>query len=365
MAGFANKLRQWLTASPLTMPGYLVLRTVKRSGKRSGKECLAFGKSLWFVGSRIIPILVKHRRRPVLFDRRLGGGDIICTFPAAERLQARHPGAVFIYNCNVEFFNLPLLAGIASLTVSTDVPALKRYWAFLFAAIYQFEWGADGKNYYVSDEFPIEVFCQQHGVPPTRDHPVLNLPGTMERLASQRLAGKLHEDGGPLIVFHTGPTWLIREWPHESWCELIGRLQSAGFRNLVQVGASRNAFLGETKTNLIPGVISLVDALSLEETIGVISAARLLIGIDSGLLHVAAWLRTPFVGIWGPTSPQMRFSENCRQLAVVSTVACQGCHHRLPCLHWISGCQNHIACMKEISAERVFDACLQELKRPK
>jgi len=359
MAGFANKLRRWLTASSLTIPIYLVLRGVKRAGI----GCLAFSKSFRFVGSRIIPVILRRRRRVVLFSRRYGAGDIICTFPAAEQLKANHPGAVFIYNCDAAFFKLPLLAGIASSSVSTDVPALKRYWAFLFAAIYEFDWGGDGKNFYVSDEFPIEAFCRQHGVPPTRNHPVLNLPGSVARLASQKLAGKLDEDGGPLIVFHTGPTWLIREWPHESWCGLIGRLQSAGFRNIVQVGASQNAFLGEIRSNSIPGAISLVDLLSLEETIGIISRARLLIGIDSGLLHMAAWVKTPFVGIWGPTSPQLRFSETCRQTAVVSTVACQGCHQRLPCLHWINGCQNNIACMKEISVERVFETCFQVLKR--
>ena len=253
---------------------------------------------------------------------------------------------------------------MASRTVSTDVPALKRYWPFFFAAIYEFECGNDGKNYYVSDEFPIEAFCQQHGVPPTRDHPVLILPDATRSRASQRLARGLHATG-PLIVFHTGPTWLIREWPHASWCQLIGRLQSAGFVNLVQVGASRNAFLGELKTQPIPGVFSLVDQLDLEETIGVIAQASLLVGIDSGLLHMAAWVQTPFVGIWGPTSPEMRFSGNCRQSPVVSTVPCQGCHHRLPCLHWISGCQNNIACMTEIAVERVFQACLQELNRQK
>jgi ADP-heptose:LPS heptosyltransferase len=361
MDDFANKLRQSLQASPVTKPAYYVLRTLKRSAG----ELLAFGRSLLFVGIRIIPLILTHRRRPVMFWRRLGAGDIICTFPAAQRLKTRHPDAVFIYNCNPEFFKMPLLAGVASVVVSTDIKPLKKYWSFLFAAIYEFEWGSDGKNYYVSDEFPIEAFCRQHGVPPTRDHPEVKLPEDLARRAANRLAGSLKKDGGPLIVFHTGPTWLIREWPHESWCLLIGRLQSAGLTNIVQVGASRNAFLGELKTNPIPGVISLVDRLSLEETIGTISQARLLIGIDSGLLHMAAWVKTPFVGIWGPTSPQLRFSENCRQSPVVSTVPCQGCHHRLPCLHWINGCQNNIACMKEISVERVFDVCLQELEKSK
>ena len=279
-------------------------------------------------------------------------------------MKSRHPKSAFIYNCNPEFHKLPLLGGVASVVVSTDVAALKRFWPFAFQAIYEFEWGGDGKNHYVSDEFPIEVFCSQHGLAPTREHPRLTLPTELARHAVALLAGHQSSAVGPLIVFHTGPTWAIREWPHASWCHLIARLQSAGFKNIVRVGASRNAFLGDIQTEVIPGVTSLVDMLGLEETIGVIAQAKLLIGIDSGLLHMAAWVKTPFVGIWGPTSPQLRFSDSCKQLAVVSSVPCQGCHHRLPCIHWISGCRHDIACMKAINVDSVFRACRQILQGP-
>jgi len=352
-----TKFRDSLRASRRLQLLYQVLRRVKWGGLAA----LAFCRSLGFVVRRVVPLLVCRRARPVLFSRRLGAGDIICTFPAAAQLKKRHPRAAALYNCNPEFHKLPELAGIATV-VSTDVAALKKFWPFLFGAIYEFEWGGDGKNYYVSDEFPIEVFCTQHGLAPAREHPRLMVPAGLAKQAGRLLAGRLSPAGGPLLVFHTGPTWAIREWPLANWKDLIGRLQAAGFQNIVQVGASRNAFLGDVPADLIPGVISLVDKLGLEETIGVIAQARLLIGIDSGLLHMAAWARTPFVGIWGPTTPSLRFSERCRQLPVVSSVPCQGCHHRLPCQHWISGCQNDIACMKEISVDRVYQACLRQLE---
>lgn len=358
MKTLVAQFRDALRASNRLQPLYQVLRRVKWGGLAA----LALLRSFGFVVRRVVPLVVRQRARPVLFSRRLGAGDIIGTFPAAERLKKRHPRSAFIYNCNSEFHKLPALGGVASVVVSTDVAALKRFWPFAFQAIYEFEWGGDGKNHYVSDEFPIEVFCTQHGLAPTREHPRLTLPPELARRAVDLLAGQPSATGGPLIVFHTGPTWAIREWPHASWCQLITRLQSAGFNNVVQVGASRNAFLGDVQAEVIPGVTSLVDKLGLEETIAIIAQAKLLIGIDSGLLHMAAWVKTPFVGIWGPTNPELRFSSSCIQTPVVSTVPCQGCHHRLPCIHWISGCQNNIACMKEISVDRVFNACLQTLQ---
>src|SRR5260370_2727794 len=61
----------------------------------------------------ILPVLIRTRRRPVIFSRYSGMGDIICTIPAAQRLMQRHPGATFIYNCHPDFADLPRLAGVA------------------------------------------------------------------------------------------------------------------------------------------------------------------------------------------------------------------------------------------------------------
>jgi hypothetical protein len=52
-----------------------------------------------------------------------------------------------------------------------------------------------------------------------------------------------------------------------------------------------------------------------------------------------------------------------RRLFVVSDVECQGCHHRVPRLHWITGCPYDIKCMKAIRVDQVLQACLTGLAR--
>jgi len=198
-----------------------------------------------------------------------------------------------------------------------------------------------------------------------RDHPRLTVPPSLQQRIEALLSPLPLVSGQPIVVFHTGPTWAIREWPLASWHELVGRLRADGFQNLIHVGASKNAFIGEQPTDTIPGVISLVDKLTLEETIGLIARANLLVGIDSGLLHMAAGVQTPFVGVWGPTSPNLRFSDKTNQTAAVSQEPCQGCHHRLPCLHWISGCQNDIRCMRNLRPADVLAACHRQLPSTK
>jgi ADP-heptose:LPS heptosyltransferase len=355
-----EKIRTWLQTSPGLRPVYLVLRSIKRFAKEVG----AFCRSLPFVGFKLAPLILINRRRPVLFHRLLGGGDVICTFPAALKLKERHPGAVFIYNTLPDFRSLPIMGGVATMVTSLEISPLQKYWRFLFEAIYEFTWGDDGKNNYVWNNPPIGAYCEQHGVTPTRQHPRLAVSEAINERIDSLLAGLPLQAESPLIVFHTGPTWSIKEWPHGSWHALIRELLALGYKNLVRIGVGRNAFLGNVAVPEIPGVISLVDKLSLEETVGLISRAALFIGIDSGPLHMAAAVSTPAIGLWGPTNPDLLFAEGSNQFPVITDVECRGCHHRLPCVHWINGCPYDIRCMKSISVADVTAAVTTRLPLP-
>ena len=122
---------------------------------------------------------------------------------------------------------------------------------------------------------------------------------------------------------------------------------------------------GQVAVGTIPGAVSLVDALSVEECLATIARAKLFIGIDSGLLHIAACTRTPSVAVWGPTSPQFFYAPEVRKNFVVSAVACQGCYHRLPRLHWVTGCPHDIECMRTLPVDAVLAACLRQLETPR
>jgi ADP-heptose:LPS heptosyltransferase len=98
------------------------------------------------------------------------------------------------------------------------------------------------------------------------------------------------------------------------------------------------------------------------ETVALISLGDLFVGIDSGLLHIAVAVQTPAAGLWGPTSAHLRFSRANARSFVTSTAECQGCHHRVPRLHWIPGCPYDIKCMKAIRIESVLQACRSRLE---
>jgi ADP-heptose:LPS heptosyltransferase len=314
-----------------------------------------------YVITTILPLLFRFRKRPVIFSKWSGIGDIICTMPAALELAKKHSGAPLIYNCNKQFRCIPQLAGLTSHATSFEHIGLIGYWyQWLLGGFYHFA-SDDDRQELKPNEVYIKDFGRNFGIEIGDDHP--RLQNNPEILASvQNRLKEMGEMASPLIVMHPGPSWPVREWPAESWNALVNELHESGFKNIIQIGTSIHSLTpGASESMTIKGVTSLVDQLTLEESIVLISMANLFVGIDSGMLHVAAAVGTPSVGLWGPTSPQFRFSEKNRQFHVTSSAECQGCHHRVPREHWIKGCPHDIKCMKQISVKNVLNSCFPAL----
>ncbi|HEV2692368.1 MAG TPA: glycosyltransferase family 9 protein [Verrucomicrobiae bacterium] len=316
--------------------------------------------ALGYVLRVVLPVILRTGRRPVIFSRLIGMGDIICTVPAALELKKRHPGATFIYNCQADFAAVPRMAGLASQITSFSAIGLVGHWYdFLLGGFYHFMHGDDTPGQ-TSQASMVEEFCRQFDVPVTEEHALLTIDPALREKAETILRGK-NLDPKSLVIIHPGPSWPVREWPAEKWPQLVAGLRAAGFTSIAQLGVGRYANFGEVELATVPGAVSLINQLSLEEAFAVISLARLHIGIDSGLLHVAATVGTPGVGIFGMTSPQFRFSREYRRSFVVSEVECQGCYHRLPRIDWVTNCPYDIRCMKEIGVDRILQVCLSKL----
>jgi len=320
----------------------------------------------WYVLTVILPVILRTGRRPVIFSRYAGMGDIIGTVPAALELKKRHAGAPVIYNCAASFACLPVLGGVTEHVTNLRHIGLVGYWyRGLLAGYYNF--GSDDDQFTANhDELFLLGYARRQGVSVPAEHPYLeNDPKAVA--AMKRLRNELGLNEQPLVLIHPGPTWRVKQWPQASWIALVQELQAKGIKHIVQLGTGVQGYsnVGASDAMTIPGVVSLVDKLSLEESLALISMADLFVGIDSGLLHAAASFHIPAVGIWGATSPRFLFSESESRHFVVSTVECQGCHHRFPRLHHITGCPYDIRCLKEISVNEVLNACLNGLAQKK
>lgn len=314
----------------------------------------------WHVLTVILPVIFRTGRRPVIFSRFAGLGDIICTFPAAQELKKRHPHATFIYNCARSFACLPQMSGVTERVTHLEHIGLVGYWyRWLLAGYYNF--GSDDDNPNADQkELCITSYARRQGVVVRGKHPSLQTDPAIVASVKARLEKMA---AGPLILIHAGPTWPVKQWPDEAWHALVRELKARGFKNIFQLGAGAQSYanLGAAAVSTVTGAVPLVGKLSLEESLALISVADLFVGIDSGLLHAAISFRVPAVGIWGATSPKFLFAESEVRGFVVSTVECQGCHHRVPRLHYVTGCSHDICCLKSIEVEEVLRTCLKNL----
>jgi len=156
---------------------------------------------------------------------------------------------------------------------------------------------------------------------------------------------------------HPGPTWPVREWPAENWSELAQRIAESTSAIIIKIGTDLDSMGRVRPLAPIPVAVDWTNQLDVSETAALLEFASVLIGIDSGPLHIAGALGVPAVGLFGPIFGHLRVHPDARTTIVSSNVPCLGCHHRptLP-LHWRTGCPYDIVCMREITVKDVFAA---------
>jgi ADP-heptose:LPS heptosyltransferase len=90
--------------------------------------------------------------------------------------------------------------------------------------------------------------------------------------------------------------------------------------------------------------------------VALIESAALVIGNESGPIHVAAALHRPLVTIIGPTSAVRTGPYNRPDHVARRELDCAPCY-----LKKLSQCPHHHTCLADLSAETVLAVCEQAL----
>ena len=112
----------------------------------------------------------------------------------------------------------------------------------------------------------------------------------------------------------------IKEWPAEHWVTALNKL--SGRWPVVLVGTG----LTDVVTAQVRGkVVDLGGKTDLATLAAVCGRASLFIGIDSGVLHLAAAMGTPVVGIYGPSSWELTGPRGVSHRVARHAVDCSPC----------------------------------------
>jgi len=107
-------------------------------------------------------------------------------------------------------------------------------------------------------------------------------------------------------------------------------------------------------SKLIPAKFDLIGKTNLRQIVALLEGASLVIGNDTGPMHMAAGLGVPLVSPYGPTDP-VRTGPFGRLDSVIRL--------DLPCSPCYSRTCSHTSCMKWIEIEPVLKAAEQQLSK--
>lgn len=127
-----------------------------------------------------------------------------------------------------------------------------------------------------------------------------------------------------LVLCHVmpgGTRGVERAWPADYWAELTRRLTGAGYI-VAFTGTAREAditaeVLGRTAVSEALA-FSLCGKLNLDELGYVLSNSRLLITVDTGVLHLGSVLNIPLIGLHGPSRSARWGARSSRSVSLDS-----------------------------------------------
>lgn len=135
------------------------------------------------------------------------------------------------------------------------------------------------------------------GVPPSHEFEV-----AVDPAAENWCDEELHRRGtGAFAILTPGAGWGAKQWPPERYGEVARALAKDGLRSLVNHGPGEESVARAVEA-ASAGTAS-ASSCSVGQLIALTRRARLVIGGDTGPLHLGAALGVPAVGIYGPTDP--------------------------------------------------------------
>ena len=156
----------------------------------------------------------------------------------------------------------------------------------------------------------------------------------------------LSDISGPFAVLFLATRWQSKNWFADQIAACADLLRREHQLAVVLLGGAAERALAEQALALaLPGVVSLAGRTSLREAVGIIARAKLAVGPDTGLMHIAAALNVPVISLWGATDPARTGPYGFAGLAIKGRAPCSPCYRK----HCSIGRQ----CMRSIATAEI------------
>ncbi len=337
----------------------------------------------------VVPALPECIRR-ILLIRPGGLGDMIILLPVIRTIQKRFPDATIDLVCEKRNINVLALAGLHENAIAYDASPFHlllkliktRYDVVIdteqfhhFSSVFGIISQAPVRigfninprrnplythlinydtNGFEGDQFmnllgPLNITDIKYDI--TRafsgNTPLINEP-VCKDLAR-------HADRS-FILIHPGASTNYKRWDTAKFVQTAKETARIHHLDIICIGASSDTLI---TTAIVNGVRdngssawSYAGALNLPDIVYLMKRARLFIGTDSGMSHLATATGLPTVILFGPTNHSKWSMRNAHHAVIHANVPCAPCfifgYHK-PC--------RTITCMNQIKVDDVLNAC--------
>lgn len=177
------------------------------------------------------------------------------------------------------------------------------------------------------------------------------------RSAADRLLKEIGiEEARPLVCLHPGARWWFKSWPAERFGALADLIQTETPAHTLVLGGKPEQLVARGIADIMKTPFrSLVGRTGLQELAAVLARATLMVSNDNGPMHMAAALRVPVIGLFGPSDPAVWGPWGEEHRTFYKGLDCRACFHP-DCFR---GKQN---CMRQITLEEVWEAVRVRLR---
>jgi len=157
----------------------------------------------------------------------------------------------------------------------------------------------------------------------------------------------------PLVAIHPGAGAAVKQWPAGAWAQVADALAENHHAQILLTGASAERTLTRTISSAMAHpVFDAAGETTLGQLAALLTRCTLVMGSDSGPLHLAVAVGIPTIHLYGPVAPAKfgPWGDPARHVVLATSWPCAPCNR----LDWTPDVLGQHRCMADIAPEQVL-----------
>ncbi len=187
----------------------------------------------------------------------------------------------------------------------------------------------------------------------------------VEELDRAYMDGYLQEWGiapnQPIFCIHPGTGTWVKHWQEDKWAQVADILTDQIDARVVLTGSHHELpLVRRIAAQMKRKAVIAAGDTRIGQLAALFSRARVVLGPDSGPLHLATAVGVPTVALFGPADPVEfgSWGASDKHMILTSDIGCRPCR----VLDWAGDDPEYHPCLREITVARVLDAARRVIK---